>query len=401
MTSPHLLGMSARRTAIIGGLMVSTGPLSLTLYGPALPSIVTDLGASDAGGKLTMTIYFAAFATAQLACGPLSDRFGRRWVGVAFFAIYVLGSLACALAPTLEMLLMGRLLQGLGVSAGVALSRAMVRDQFVGMEAIRILTMINLILTIAPAVAPTIGSLIMLAGSWHMMFLVMAGAGMAIIATLGFGARETLQVQARVPLHPGRVLANYGRLLAAPDFVMPSLVLALAFGGFYGFAALLPFVLMGQIGLTPFGFALAMLIQTGSFIAGNIVAGRLARKLDGPALILLGLGFLGLGGLGFAISPRLFPDSVLATMGPVSLWMLALAAIGPSATASAMARHGHIAGAAGALTGFFQMGGGFVASVLAIALFPDARTALVSVLPALALLAILIALWHRRLYPGQ
>ena len=381
--------------------MVTTGPLSLTLYGPALPSIVADLGTTDAGGKLTMTVYFAAFAISQLLCGPLSDRFGRRWVGVVFFAVYVLGSLVCALAPTLEMLLLGRLLQGLGVSAGVALSRAMVRDQFVGMDAIRILTMVNLILTVAPAVAPTLGSVMLFLGSWHLMFVIMAGFGLAVIALLGLGARETLPAEARVPLHPGQVLTNYGRLLAAPDFLMPALVLALSFGGFYGFAALLPFILIDQIGLAPFQFAMAMLIQTASFITGNIIAGRLARRLDGPALILMGLGFLALGGAGFAIAPRLYPDAVLATMVPVSLWMLALAAIGPSATASAMARYGHIAGAAGALTGFFQMGGGFVASVLAIALFPDAQTAMVSVLPALAMLAIIVALWHRRLYPGQ
>ena len=381
--------------------MVTTGPLSLTLYGPALPSIVADLGTTDAGGKLTMTVYFAAFAISQLLCGPLSDRFGRRWVGVVFFAVYVLGSLVCALAPTLEMLLLGRLLQGLGVSAGVALSRAMVRDQFVGMDAIRILTMVNLILTVAPAVAPTLGSVMLFLGSWHLMFVIMAGFGLAVIALLGLGARETLPAEARVPPQPRRVLTNYGRLLAAPDFLMPALVLALSFGGFYGFAALLPFILIDQIGLTPFQFAMAMLIQTASFITGNIIAGRLARRLDGPALILMGLGFLALGGAGFAIAPRLYPDAVLATMVPVSLWMLALAAIGPSATASAMARYGHIAGAAGAMTGFFQMGGGFVASVLAIALFPDARTAMVSVLPALAMLAIIVALWHRRLYPGQ
>lgn len=381
--------------------MVTTGPLSLTLYGPALPSIVTDLGATDAGGKLTMTVYFAAFAISQLLCGPLSDRFGRRWVGMAFFAIYVLGSLVCALAPTLELLLLGRVMQGLGVSAGVALSRAMVRDQFVGMDAIRILTMVNLILTVAPAVAPTLGSVMLFLGSWHLMFVIMAGFGLAVIALLGLGARETLPAEARVPLHPRRVLTNYGRLLAAPDFLMPALVLALSFGGFYGFAALLPFILIDQIGLTPFQFAMAMLIQTASFITGNIIAGRMARRLDGPALILMGLGFLALGGAGFAIAPRLYPDAVLATMLPVSLWMLALAAIGPSATASAMARYGHIAGAAGAMTGFFQMGGGFFASVLAIALFPDARTAMVSVLPALAVLAIIVALWHRRLYPGQ
>jgi DHA1 family bicyclomycin/chloramphenicol resistance-like MFS transporter len=399
--TPKRLGMSPRRTAIIGGLMVTTGPLSLTLYGPALPSIVTDLATTDAGGKLTMSVYFAAFALSQLVCGPLSDRFGRRWVGVAFFLVYVLGSLVAAFAPTLEVLLFGRLLQGFGVSAGVALSRAMVRDQFVGMDAIRILTMVNLILTVAPAISPTLGSLILLIGSWHLMFLVMAGFGLAIIALLCFGARETLPETSRAPLHPGTILRNYGHLLTAPSFLLPALVLGLAFGGFYGFSALLPFILIDTIGLTPFQFAMVMLIQTGSFIAGNLLAGRLARNLDGPRLILLGLVFLALGGLGFAILPRLYPDVVLSVMAPVAMWMLAMAAIGPSATASAMAHYGHIAGSAGALTGFFQMGGGFLASLLAISLFADALGAVVTLLPALALLAIVTALLHRRLYPGQ
>lgn len=381
--------------------MVTTGPMSLTLYSPALPAIVTDLGTTDAGGKLTMSVYFAAFALSQLICGPLSDRFGRRWIGIAFFLVYVLGSLVCAMAPSLEMLLAGRILQGFGVSAGVALSRAMVRDQFVGMEAIRILTLVNLILTVAPAISPTLGSVLLLLGSWHVMFVVMAGFGLAIIAMLGFGARETLPETARVQLHAGKIASNYASLLAARDFLLPALVLALAFGGFYGFAALLPFILIGQIGLTPFGFAMAMLIQTGAFVVGNVLAGRLARHLDGPALVLVGLVFLALGGLGFALAPRLFPDSVLATMAPVSLWMLALAAIGPSATASAMARHGHIAGSAGALTGFFQMGGGFVASLVASTMFADAQAALTTLMPILAALGIAMALWHRRLYPGQ
>lgn len=391
--------MSARRTAIIGGLMVATGPLSLTLYAPALPALVEGLGITDAGGKLTLSVYFAAFALSQLVCGPLSDRFGRRWVGVGFFAVYILGSLVGALAPTLEVLLAGRLLQGFGVSAGVALSRAMVRDQFTGREAIRILTLINLILTVAPAVAPTLGSLIMLAGGWHLMFVIMAGFGLAIIALLGFGARETLPLTARVPLHPRRIIRNYGRLLASPHFLLPAILLALIFGGFYGFSALLPFVLMDGLGLTPFQFAMTLLIQTGSFITGNLVAARLARQFDGPQLVLIGLALICLGGVGFALAPLLFPNSVLAIMAPVSAWMLALATIGPSTTAAAMARFGDIAGAAGALTGFFQMGGGFLASILAIALFPDARLALTVLLPALALLAIPIALLQRRYEP--
>lgn len=388
--------MSPRRTAVIGGLMVTTGPMSLSLYSPALPAMVADLGTSDAGGKLTLSVYFAAFACAQLICGPLSDRFGRRATGIAFFLIYVLGSLVCATAPALEILLAGRLLQGFGVSAGVALSRAMVRDQFTGMDAIRILTLVNLILTVAPAVSPTLGSLLMFIGSWHIMFVVMAGFGLAIIALLGFGARETLPEAARNPLRPGKILTNYGRLLMAPDFILPAAVLALTFGGFYVFPALLPFVLIDQLGLTPFQFAMVMLIQTASFITGNLIAGRLAHRLNGDQLVTLGLGLLAIGGVGFAVAPRIFPDSVLAVMIPVGFWMLSLAAIGPSATTAAMAGFGAIAGSAGAMTGFFQMGGGFIASLIGSTLFADAHAALTILPPILAAAAIVLVIVDRR-----
>lgn len=391
--------MSGRRTAIIGGLMVATGPLSLTLYAPALPSLVTDLGTTDAGGKLTLTVYFAAFALAQLLCGPLSDRFGRRVTGIAFFAIYVLGSLVCTFAPTLELLLLGRILQGFGVSAGVALSRAMVRDLFAGREAIGILTLINLVLTVAPAIAPTLGSAILLFGSWHVMFVVMAAFGLAIIALLSFSSRETLPRDRRVPLNPATILGNYLRLLSAPAFLLPAGTLAAAFGGFYASAALLPFVLIDQIGLTPFQFAMAMLIQTGSFITGNLIAARLSRHIDGWQLVLIGLGLIAIAGLGYAIGPRLWPGEVLGVMIPVGFWMLALACLSPSATAAAMSGFGEIAGSAGALTGFFQMGGGFLASLAGTLFFSEARSALITLMPGLALLAIILAsadLWRLR-----
>lgn len=376
--------------------MVATGPLSLTLYAPALPTLVLDLGTTDAGGKLTLSVYFAAFAIAQLICGPLSDRYGRRSVGIAFFLIYVLGSLVSLAAPTLEVLFLGRFIQGFGVSAGVALSRAMVRDQFTGSEAIRILTLINLILTVTPAVAPTLGSVILLLGSWHHMFLVMAGFGLAIVALLATGARETLAEDARIPIRPSVVIGNYRRLLASPDFLLPSLLLGLVFSGFHGFTALLPFLLIDDMGLSPLQFAMAMLVQTASFISGNLVVGYLSTRVSSRRLVLVALFLLALGGLAFAVLPNLFSDSVLAIMAPVGVWMLALAFVSPTSTAAAMSGFGSIAGAAGAMTGFFQVGGGFAGSLAAGMLWGDARAVLTMLLPSVAVLAIAVALIDRR-----
>lgn len=387
--------MSARRTALVGGLMVATGPLSLTLYQPALPTLVQDLSTTNAGIQLTLTVYFAAFALAQLICGPLSDRYGRRSVGFAFFAIYVIGSLIAVAAPSLEVLFIGRFVQGFGVSAGVALSRAMVRDQFVGSEAIRILTLINLILTVTPAVAPTLGSVILQLGTWHYMFVVMAGFGLAILALLATNVRETLPETARVPFRPGVIIGNYGRLLASPDFVFPSLLLGLTFSGFHGFTALLPFILIDGMGFTPFQFAMAMLAQTASFITGNLVVTYLSSRISGQRLLTIAMALLALSGLAFGTLPRIFPESIVALMVPVGIWMLGLAFISPAATAAAMAGFGTIAGAAGALTGFFQVGGGFAGSLAAGTLFGDARTALVTQLPVVAVLVVVVALLDR------
>lgn len=376
--------------------MVATGPLSLTLYAPALPTLVDDLGTTDAAGKLTLTVYFAAFALGQLICGPLSDRFGRRSVGIAFFAIYVLGSLVAAIAPSLEILFVGRFIQGFGVSAGVALSRAMVRDQFAGAEAIRILTMVNLILTVTPAVAPTLGSFILVVGSWHQMFLVMAGFGLAILALLSTNARETLPEAARIPFNPSVIFGNYRRLITTPDFVFPSLLLGLTFSGFHGFTALLPFILIDGLGFSPFQFAMAMLVQTASFISGNLLTSYLATRISQARLINIALALMGISGIGFALLPALLADSVVAFMLPIGLWMVALALVGPSATAAAMAGFGAMAGAAGALTGFFQVGGGFAGSLAASTLFPDARTALIVQMPVVAVLAIGVVFWDRK-----
>ena len=395
MSSAVVTPMSARRTALIGGLMVAAGPLSISLYGPALPTIVAELGTTDAVGKLSLAVYFAAFALAQLVCGPLSDSLGRRKVAVLFFALYVAGSVVVALGGSVEMLLAGRVLQGIGVSVGVALSRAMVRDQFTGGESIRTLTLINLILTVAPAIAPTLGSAILLVGNWRLLFLVMASYGALLMVLIGVAARETHPEAARMPLRPTIVIGNYGRLLSDRRFMLPALVLALSFGGFYGFAALLPFILIDEIGLSTFGFAMVMLIQTGAFISGNVLAGYAARRLDGLAMVRIGLVLIGLAGLGFGIAPRLFPGEVLAVMVPVALWMLSLAFIGPSTTAAAMADFGGIAGAAGALTGVFQVGGGFVGSTLASVAFATASGALATLMPLMAGLTIVVALVRR------
>src|SRR5918998_3161509 len=129
--------MTEMRTAVIGALIVALGPISMALYTPAMPTIVAAFQTTPAHVKLTLTVFFFGFAFAQLVCGPLSDAYGRRPVAIGFFSVYLLGSVVAAVSPSIEWLLAGRALQGIGVAAGTAISRAIVRDQFTGQSSAR------------------------------------------------------------------------------------------------------------------------------------------------------------------------------------------------------------------------------------------------------------------------
>jgi len=378
--------MSELRVAMIGALMVTLGPISLAMYTPAMPTLVSAFGTTPAMVKMTITVFFLGYAVSQLACGPLSDAFGRRPVALGFFSIYVLGSLAAMLAPSISWLIAGRALQGVGCAAGIAISRAIVRDQYSGQASARIMNLIGTMLAIGPAVSPSLGGLILGAAGWHPIFVAMAVYGTALLALLAFAVPETNRAPDRSRAAPGGIAASYVRLLGDRDFMRSSLALGGALGGLYTLSALLPFVLIGDVGLTPAQFGLAMLLQTGSFLTGTLVAGQLLKRMSASAMVPLGIGLVLLGALGFALALRLAPLSTLVVMAPVGLWAFGLALLMPGCTTSALAGFPHMAGAASALMGFMQIGGGFIGALVA-ALFPSPLLALTTILPAMALVA--------------
>ncbi|NWJ23299.1 multidrug effflux MFS transporter [Rhizobium sp. RM] len=356
--------MSRRRTAMLGALLTALGPISMAIYTPAMPELVHGFATTDSAVKMSLSLYFAGFALAQLIAGPTSDAFGRRTASLIFLSIFLLGSVLAILAPTIEFLLLARLVQGIGASVGMTVARAFVRDQFTGAEASSIMNLIGIMLAIGPAMGPTIGGLSLAAFGWQSIFYLLAGLGVIAILSVVFYLRETTSPD-KSRIRPTRLFSAYRELLGQPRFLLGALVLGGSIGALYAQATMLAFILIKDVGLSPTAFGVGMLMQSGSYFFGSIALRYIAPKLGDRHSTVLGLCFSGTGGLLIMLSVFLLPPSFLSIMGPVAVATVGIALLTPSMVTATLAPFPHIAGSASAMMGFIQIGSGFIGGAAA------------------------------------
>jgi len=378
--------MSENRVALLCALMVMIGPLSLSLFTPAMPELVRVFGTTDAAVKMTLSLYFAGFALAQLICGPLSDGLGRRPVIVAFMGIYVLASLAALLSPTIETLVAARFVQGIGGAAGVAISRALVRDLFTSEASARIMNLITILMGLGPALAPTVGGLLMITFGWKAIFATMLIMGLFIIANLHVFLVETV-VRDPSRIRPRALLRSYRTLIASPYFMLASLTIGSAMGAMYTQATLLPFILMNRVGMTAAEYGFGMLMQSGFFFLGSVVTRILMVRLSSASLVPIGLTFIAAGSTLTATLLHIYEPSFLLVMVPIGMYTFGIPMVMPSMSTAALAPFPQMAGSASALMGFMQMGGGLMGGLIST-LFSDQVLGLTIVVPLFGLSAI-------------
>jgi DHA1 family bicyclomycin/chloramphenicol resistance-like MFS transporter len=359
----------------------------MALYTPAMPELVRAFGTTEAAVKMSLSLYFGGFAFAQLVCGPLSDGFGRRPVTVAFMIIYTFASFIALAAPNIETLIAARLAQGIGAAAGIAISRALVRDLFVGEQSARVMNLIGIILAIGPAISPTIGGLILEFFGWHEVFSAMAGFGMAVAATAIFAMRETVERDLS-RIRPKALIHSYGVLLSSRQFMTAALTNAGAPGAIYALATMLPFVLMERAGLTPRQFGFAMLMQSLSFLGGSWIMRLCMRRFKADQMTPVGLGMIAMASLALAVGMRISEPGLLNVMLPVALYAGGMGFVISPMTTAALAPFPKSAGAASALFGFLQMSAGLVGGTVA-AYMGDPVLAIGVVIPALGLMSII------------
>lgn len=346
-TSPVMVMVLAALTAL--------GPLATDIYLPAMPAMGEALDTGPDQVQLTLSIYMAGFALAQLVCGPLSDRFGRKPIMVIGIALFLVASLVCALSTRIELLWVGRFLQAFGGAVGPVLGRAAVRDIHGPTEAAKTLSYIASTMALAPAVAPLLGSGLLLLFGWQAVFFFLAAYAAIMLIVVVLLLPESLPAERRQSVHPSAILSNFRMLLGQRAFVGHTLTNAAGFSGLFAFLSGSSFVLIEFMQLSPprYGLWFSMIVL--GFFLGTLFSGRYSHRLGRERLLSLSTVLCLLGGgsmILLAFNEIFIP---LAVIGPHMLYMAGFGILMPQTMGGALAPNPQCAGSASSLFGFIQM----------------------------------------------
>ncbi|HEX8665852.1 MAG TPA: multidrug effflux MFS transporter [Beijerinckiaceae bacterium] len=347
---PDTLGMT-----VMLALLAALGPLSTDMYLPSLPAIARELSATTAETQATLSAFLLGFAVGQFAYGPVSDKAGRRPALLAGLGIFLVGSAACAFAPTIATLIAGRFLQAVGAAGPIVLARAMVRDLYEGPRAGRELSRMGMIMGLVPALAPILGGVLQGLFGWRANFWATILCGIGLVLAVLAALPETLPARQVGPLSFAAMLRSFAVLLRHPAYRVYVGLAGLAYGGLFAFISGSSFVLQGVYGLTELGFAFSFAFTVLGYIAGTVLAQKLvgSRGLDGA--IAIGVALLAVGGVLMLALVLLRVPSAAAVVGPMALYTAGVGLALPSSQASAMTPFPERAGAASSLLGIVQM----------------------------------------------
>ena len=384
--------MTLVRVEVLLTAVVGLGALSIDMFLPSLPAIAAVFATEPATAQLTVTLFLLAFAASQLVFGPLSDRFGRRGALIGGLALYTMAGLACALAPTITVLIGARVLQALGGGSGPVVARAMVRDLHGRERAARVFSYMATVQALNPMLAPIVGGYVHEAFGWRAVFVVLAALGGLFLVLMIVSVPETNVRLDPSALRRDQLTHNVVVLLTDRTYLAYVLANALMFGGQFAFISSSSFVLIGVLGISPSAFglcfgAVAFGIMTGTFLSGRFGAGLgLDRTiLTGTALgAAAGLILAGLVWSGILTVP--------AVIGPMFVFAVGLGLTLPNGMAGAIGPFPAMAGLAAAVAGFLQLTSSALYSVAVGRLYDGTARPMTAAI-ALAGLAALACFW--------
>ncbi len=365
----RFVGRRYVQLVVVLGALMAVGPLTIDTYLPALPTLTQEMGVAASEAQLTITGLLVGLGVGQLIIGPLSDVLGRRRPLLIGLSLHAVMSVLCALAPSVELLIVTRVLQGFAGAAVSVVVMAIVRDLFTGVRAAQLLSRLILVLGVAPILAPSLGGALLRFTSWRGIFVVLAVLALMLLVLAFVALPETLPPARRAVGSIRGSLRAYGLLFRDRLFVAMVVVAGLLFATLFAYIAGAPFVMQGVYALNPQQFGLAFSsIAVGLIATSQINPVLVARfgpvRVMSAALIVATLG-----------AALLLVQAVTGTGGLLGLMVSLLLVIGsvglsfPNAPAIALSRHGEAAGTAAAMLGSaqFLVGGAIAPLVGALA----------------------------------
>ncbi|QJD97615.1 multidrug effflux MFS transporter [Mucilaginibacter robiniae] len=344
------------------GTLSTLGPFSIDMYLPGFPAIAKYLHTSVAEVSLSLSSFFVGISAGQLLYGPLLDRFGRKKPLLIGLVLYIIASVGCISAKTIEMLIALRFLQAIGSCAAAVASVAMVRDLFPVKDNAKVFALLMLVVGASPMIAPTVGGYVTAAFGWQWVFIILAVIAVLILVSVVVSLPDSYQPDPTFSLKPGPILKNFQSVIIEPQFYTYAIAGAMAFSGLFAYVSGSPLVFMDvfRVNGKVYGWIFALLSV--GFIGSSQVNNLLLKKYDSERI--LPVAFL----MQMIVSAIFFAGASLGWFGlygtivMLFLFLSCLGIINPNASALSIAPFSKNAGTASSLMGAMQLGLGALAS---------------------------------------
>ncbi|MDQ7968044.1 MAG: multidrug effflux MFS transporter [Oxalicibacterium faecigallinarum] len=391
---PLALLISSTALAVMLALLAMLGPFSIDTYLPAFPAIQQSLNATAIEMQQTLTVYMFSFAVMILWHGALSDSFGRRKIILVSLAIFAAATAGCAVSDSIEHLWLFRMLQGISAGAGVVIGRAIIRDLYEGAAAARLLSLVTMIFSIAPAIAPIIGGWIVKHLDWRAIFITLFIYAVLLLVYCWRRLPESLPVTRRQAFNPSMLYRNYRNVFSSLSFHLIGGTVAFNFSGMFLYVAAAPVFLVEHLGLGPDQFGWQFIPTVAGIFCGALTANRLSGRI--PLTRQISIGFILLIGAAlFNVGYHLFfPPRLPWSVAPLFFYTFGMSVVAPVATLLVLDLFPTIRGIVASCQSFTQtLLGALVAGAIAPCL---SHSAVALALGQLAFTLTALALWNGR-----
>jgi DHA1 family bicyclomycin/chloramphenicol resistance-like MFS transporter len=349
--------------SIVLGLLTTFGPISMDLYLPVLPTLANELGAPTWSAQLTVTACLLGLAAGQIVAGLMSDRLGRRRPLLVGVVAYVLTSVLCAAAPSIEVLVVVRFLQGLAGAVGIVIAQAAGRDLYSGNKLVRYYGRLTVLGGLAAIIGPLIGGQLASVTDWRGTFLFLGAVGLVILVASAMVFRETLPTVQRTSGGLAQTRRDFTQLVSDRTFLGAVLLTGFVNAALFAYLSGSTFVLQDIYGLSPQGYSLAFGLNSLGFMVFGFIAGRLAERWSERGVLLVGVVMCVLGAGGLLATGALHLP-LIAMITSLLTMVTGVAVTSPPATSLAMADYPHLAGTASSLLGLARFAFGGLAAPL-------------------------------------